>query len=252
MTMNLKPAFRYSLRDYVSGIAVFLGVNLLLVLFSFVGAISFDSGSEFYYSGYGMGCAIFLLVCGIITPRASLRLCVQMGVSRRTAFLSFLISTLAASLVLAAAGDGLLAAAQHFGTGYSTLHFSDLYQLIYARMDSTLTLSQHMHSILFSTAVMLCCAAVGMFLSILFWRLNKIGCIIAGCSIPVLLIGLPSAVYRFRGPLSSLIDLLESLAEAFLRSPWNAILTFLVVSAVLTLISYLLIRRVNIRSGITK
>ena len=60
------------------------------------------------YSWYGFSCTIFFFVFGIVLPRQATRLCVQMGVSRRTAYLSLYLMAAVASLCMAVAGQVLM------------------------------------------------------------------------------------------------------------------------------------------------
>ena len=95
MSMNLKPAIRYQLREYLISCLVFWAINALLIGIGFlVLSLNLGSGdrSGYTYNGYGFACAIFFLVFGLILPRQAIRLCVQMGVSRRTTFLSLFLS----------------------------------------------------------------------------------------------------------------------------------------------------------------
>lgn len=97
MSMNLKPAIRYQLREYLISCLVFWAINALLIGIGFlVLSLNLGSGdrSGYTYNGYGFACAIFFLVFGLILPRQAIRLCVQMGVSRRTTFLSLFLSAL--------------------------------------------------------------------------------------------------------------------------------------------------------------
>ena len=250
MTMHLKPILRYQLRDYLTSGAVLFLVNVLLFAAAFVGLISFGpSDSEVSITSYGFTCAIFLFVFGIVVPRQSMRIGVQLGVCRRTTFLGSLLSTAIAALALAAAGEFLLVFAQIITNSLEHCYFGDLYAMIYHDMAAplSLTLGEHLTSALFSACLMLFCWTAGCFFTFLFWRLNKIGCVIAGISIPVVLNGVPFLLYYFRQPLTPLVSFLNLLATRAAASPWFAMGLFLVVGGIIALICWLLIRNANIR-----
>ena len=247
MTMHLKPILRYQLRDYLTSGAVLFLVNVLLFSAAFVGLISFGpSDSEISITSYGFTCAIFLFVFGIVVPRQSMRIGVQLGVCRRTTFLGSLLSTAIAALALAAAGELLLTLLQVMTASLPNLYVGDLYAMLYQDM-AALTPGQHLISLLFSACLMLCCWTAGCFFTFLFWRLNKIGCVIAGISIPVVLNGVPFLLYYFRQPLTPLVSFLNLLATRAAASPWFAMGLFLVVGGIIALICWLLIRNANIR-----
>ena len=137
MSMNLKPAIRYQLREYLVSCLVFWAINALLIGIGFlVLSLNLGSGdrSGYTYNGYGFACAIFFLVFGLILPRQAIRLCVQMGVSRRTTFLSLFLSALLPAVCLSLAGELLLSLAQ-FAADHTQfqLEFSDLFSMIYLK-----------------------------------------------------------------------------------------------------------------------
>lgn len=252
MVTSIKPTLRYQLREYLLAGAVFVGVNILVILMfsgSFYISVSWGKGVV-QYNGYGFASAIFLFVFGIVLPRQALRLGVQMGVSRRTSFLGLLVSSVLASLLLGLAGAVLIGGTQALSGGFVAV--SDLYAMIYLDQMAFTSAAQHLCSVLFNATLMLCCFAAGLFFTFLFWRLNKVGCFLAGISIPVLLTGLPSLGYYFREPLAPLLNLLTDLVWFFLSSPWAGMLVFLVIAAVFAFLAWLLVRRANIRGAALK
>ena len=121
--MRLKPAMRYQLREYLVAGGFFWGISVVLMLLSIWLPLHFQLDEYQVYSWYGFSCTIFFFVFGIVLPRQATRLCVQMGVSRRTAYLSLYLMAAVASLCMAVAGQVLMlignavAAQTPFGTG---------------------------------------------------------------------------------------------------------------------------------------
>ena len=135
MSMNLKPAIRYQLREYLVSCLVFWAINALLIGIGFlVLSLNLGSGdrSGYTYNGYGFACAIFFLVFGLILPRQAIRLCVQMGVSRRTTFLSLFLSALLPAVCLSLAGELLLSLAQFAADHTSAHRLYSLFRCLYA------------------------------------------------------------------------------------------------------------------------
>ena len=250
MVMNLKPALRHQLREYLIGGLVLWLINVAIIVLCFIGFLSFGPGDDgvISYNGCGIACAIFAFVYGIVLPRQAMRLCAQMGVSRRTAFLSLLLTTVLGSLCLAAATEVLLScsrlAARSMHTGEQ---FFGLFSLIYP--DYSTGVSLHIVPVLYTSAAMMALFSLGLFFTFLFWRLNKIGCIIAALAIPVILTGVPSLLTIFDQIFGPVIALFLKIGHAFLASPWIAMGLFLSAALVFTLISWLLLRRANIRGG---
>lgn len=252
--MNLKPAMRYQARDYVLSALIFAGINLIIIAAMVGGLLYFQikTGTDsISYNGYTISCTIFLFVYGLVVPRQVTRLCAQLGVCRRTAFLSLFPPMILAALVLAVLGEGMLGLAREVSAarGGPPL-FSDLFTLIYLSDVSQPTLAQHGLAALFGTAYMIAGFCLGLFLTFLFWRLNKVGCIIAGLAIPAVLVGLPALIVLFYPTIfAPLVRLAARLGSLWVSSPWWAMAFALVLALVFAGISWLLIRRTNIRAG---
>lgn len=251
--MHLKPAIRYQTRDYVISSLIFAGVHLLIVVLMVAGLLYFQvkTGTDSVsYNGYTVSCAVFLFVFGLIVPRQVTRLCAQLGVCRRTAFLSLFPPMILAALILAVLGEGILGVAREVSAsrGGPPL-FSDLFALIYLSDASQPTLVQHGLAALFNTTYMLVGFCLGLFFTFLFWRLNKVGCIIAGLAIPVVLVGLPALATLFPTLFAPVIRLATRLGHLWVSSPWWAMAFALVCTLLFAGISWLLIRRTNIRAG---
>lgn len=243
MTNRMYASIQYQLRDYRTAGLILFGVNLILILWAIVGMFSIDINGQVSYTAYGFSAAVFMLVSGIVTARQVIRLCAQMGTGRKTAFLSLIPPAIIASLVIAAAGELLIVGAQVVTSGHPELYFSDLYGIMYVGFDDALTAGQHVISVLFSTCLMLACYGFGLFCSFLYWRLSKIGCVIGGILMGVFfLVGLPEIFLHFEAQIMTLM-------EFCLKSGWNFMALFLLTGAVFTLISWLLVRNVNIRGG---
>lgn len=251
--MNLKPAMRYQARDYVVSALIFAGVNLLIVVAMVAGLLYFQikTGTDsISYNGYTLSCTIFLFIYGLIVPRQVTRLCAQLGVCRRTAFLSLFPPMILAAFVLALLGEGMLGIAREVSAarGGPPL-FSDLFALIYLGETGSPTLVQHGLAALFGVTYMLAGFCLGLFLTFLFWRLNKVGCIIAALAIPVVLVGLPALAALFPTLFAPVIRLAARFGRLWVSSPWWAMAFALVLALFFAGISWLLIRRTNIRAG---
>lgn len=172
-----------------------------------------------------------------------------MGVSRRTAFLTQLLAVALSSALLAAAGEALLAVAQALVKPDSNFFFADIYQLIYME-EGTLTVSfgAHLRSGLFNLALMLFTYAAGMFLTLVFWRLNRIWTIIVAISIPVILNGVPALCYWMSLSFPNVRRFFAAVTAWLAAGVGNVIALFLLCAAFFTGISWLLLRRANIRA----
>lgn len=247
--MTRNPSLRYQLREYRTGCLILLLVNILLFgIFRIL--VQCLDGGEATLNGSCFTYLVFMFVIGIVIPRPFLRLSIQLGVSRRTTFRSALVSAAIAALVLALFDELLVILFQ--ATACPNYRVSNLYALLYTGSSAPLTFPQHIASLLLSFCLMVFCWTAGCFFTFLFWRLNALGCVIAGVSIPVILVGLPCLFIPFGEQLAPVSRCLERLALLCLGSPWAAMALCLILAVFLALVNWLLVRQVNIRGSALK
>lgn len=248
--MRLKPAMQCQIRDYLLSFGGFLGVYALCMVVGIWGTLQLQWEIDLqFYSWYDGACAGVFLMFGIIMPRQVTRLCVQMGVSRKTAYLGIYLMAGAAALGAALAGRVLMglidtAARNLLGTGGQKHLFLDLFQNMYCGGGPLTALDQVLSVVM--TVIVLCLMfSLGLFFSFLFWRLNKMGCILA----VVVIVAVPTLFQFLVEALPLVPALFRSLGRAFAASPWSGILLLLVGLALLAGIGWFLIRQTNIRGG---
>jgi len=243
MNMNIKPAFRYQLGGYLRASAIFYLVMALLISAFVIGTLSVSVNGDITLSFMGGSAAltVFMFVAGIVSIRSDVRLCLQYGVSRRTAFAAGLLAALCGSALLALATGLLVSLAQLLTVNQGNSVFADLYQMLYLGMDlRQLSLGQQLLSALLNVSLMMAACLLGMFFSLLFWRLNKICTIIVAVAIPISLNLAPIALYRAGADLAPL-------SHWLLAAPSHLVLFILPPAALFGLIDWLLLRRANIR-----
>ncbi len=249
--MNIAPAFRYRFADTARGAAVFF-VIMVLVMLGFSSLITFTvnhggraSGS---FSAFGISAAVAMFVMGICTIREDVRLMLQSGVGRRTVFTVELLVMLLISLMLAAAGELLLAVTQAAVSSLRDLYVTDLFQMLFFRdMGRDLTLAAHLQSILCYFGLYACANFTGMFISLVFYRLNKMWTIVVAVGAPIFFfVGLPLLIAWQVFP--------DFLGKAVIRlmtfsftSPWTLLLTFSVTIVLISAVNWLLFRRAPVK-----
>lgn len=246
--MTRNPSLRCQLREYRTGCLVVLLINFLL-FFTFRVLVQVLEGGEATLNGSAFTYIIFMFVIGIVIPRPFLRLDIQLGVSRRTSFRNSLVSAALAALFLAVCDDLMVLLFQ--ALAHPNFHVSHLYAPLYIGSTVPLPFPQQILSLLFSACLMFFCWTVGCFFTFLFWRLNTFGCVLAGLAIPVVLTAVPILLYRC-SPLAPVASLLNAWVSQCLTFPWVAMVSFLVLAALLALLSWLLVRNVNIRGTALK
>jgi len=243
MKMNLKPAYRYQFKNFLKGSAVFYIIMAFIITAFMVLSVNIGENSSINFGGYGLSVAIYMFVVGIVYIRSDLRLCLQFGISRRTAFLSELLSLLSISVILSIAGELVTASAQAVASGKPNVFVFDFYQLIYLGTDRVSpTFGQHIMSAFTNTSLFCSVCIVGMFFSLLFWRLNKFWTIVVAISIPFALNGIPYLLVKLGVNLNPLVKWIAS-------SPFCFILTCFVIAALVAIIDWCLLRNANIKAA---
>lgn len=248
---NIKAATIYRLKENRNIAAIFFLVIIALSVFSIVTALRANAGTS-SMSAFGMAASITIFVTGICAVREHLRLCLQLGAGRPTAFISELIAAVITSIALSLIGEVILAVCQAIVAGRDNIVFSDMYQVLYIGMDArTMTFGQHLLSAAFNTSLCLSGYAAGAFLSLLFYRLSKIWRIVVAVGIPVLIIfGIPGFIAKF-GFGSQFSQSVMDFMEWIGKSAGNFILLFVGIAIIFAAINWLLMRRapVTVKKG---
>ena len=244
MKTNFKPAFRYQFGNYIKGSVVVFLIIFLIVSVALVFSLSFETGSSsISVSGYSFAAVVFLFVMGIVSIRNDLRLCLQFGVSRRTAFLSELLAVIAVSAIIVVAGELLNGIAALLIANNENFFVGDFYQIIYLRDTSAiLSLGQHSQSALMNFSLVFSACLFGMFFSLMFWRLSRTWTIIVAVAIPLLINLVPMALYKLGVNFQPFIHWLAA-------SPYYLVLFALALAVFFGIINWLLLRKANIREA---
>ena len=241
MSRGFKAACGYRFRDSLRCTCVFGGVLLAVCLLSkvleafrfevFVNGVS-AGGLSFMFASW-----IFVFVVGICAVREDLRLFLQNGVGRRTLFaVEFLhtILTPIACAVLCVLCDLILSIPGLREPAVGADVFTEGYFAALA----------------VGTAAMILAMALGMFISLSFYRMNKAWTIVCAVGVPV--VGINAAVWL----LSRLMERpwllmerpwFETFVLTFIQSPMLMTVTFLVLAAVLLACVWLLLRRAPVK-----
>jgi len=249
--MNIKPAFRYCIFDLLRNSGVFYIIMLFVTAaFSVMAILQNGDTVSGSYSAFAVAGSIMLFVTGITTIREDLRLFIQHGVSRRTTFWANLLSAVAVCAVLAAAGELMIAAAQALTAGNSRILISDLYHFVYADISiRQLSFLQHIESVFFNFSIFLFAYMIGMFISLMFFRLSKAWTVVVGVGAPsFIFIGLP-LIINFVPPVPWVIAALKAFGEWLLSGVWSWFLFFVLLALFFAAISWLLTHRAPINEA---
>ena len=250
-TMNLRPAYKYRFCDMVKGIGVFYAI-MVVVMTSVMGMVSYtaSNGSEVTgsFSAFVFAASITLFIIGITTIREDLRLMLQNGIGRRTVFVSELLVVLSVSLLLCVAGELLITIGQAVSANRSNVVITDIYQMLYTNGSNYhMSLTQHVESIALAFGIYMFANLAGMFISLLFYRLNKMWMLITAIGVPIFIfIGLPVILTQTRPGL--LLESVFNMIVAFaLKSPWALLICFLLTAVLIGIVNWLMMRRAPVK-----
>lgn len=181
--MKLRASLKYQLFSYRMPIAIFYGVIIVLNLVSIVESITLNSVHS-SLTGADFSTLIFIFVLGLNSVRESFRMLAANGRTRKTAFFSIALGTLIASAFMALVDMLLpLAFAPFFGK------FSTFYELLYGRAQGMGELAVEFG---WRVALYTCAALTGVWITTLYFRMNKPLKIGVSVGVPVtLLFALP-------------------------------------------------------------
>ncbi|MEA5059125.1 MAG: hypothetical protein VB049_03680 [Candidatus Pelethousia sp.] len=241
--MNLKAALLYDLWTSLRSIRIFIIVMALVWLAGLIMAVGLGSDS-LHLNGFEVAAAIFAFVTGIVSVREDLRLFLQNGCGRPTTFVLQLILAVFLAIVLAVTG-GLLLELFRLVSGWVApqIKIVSIYQLMgMAEGKNRVAAMLSGMGYIFFQSLPACLG--GMAVSLLYYRLNKLGKVAVSIAVPVtLFIGIP--VYLGTHPVvaHALASLIGGFIHAFSSTlALTAVLSF-ALAIFFALGSWLLLRR---------
>ncbi len=258
-TLKISPLYQYSLRQnlntmlWVYGFSI--GVPLLIGGFLLLRMTrGFVDGTRVSSNGtveFATTIALFVQMC--VAIRSTMRLGVQNGRSRSTVIASETLTLVTVAAIYSA--FNLLTELLIYPLFNEVTLFSSTYRT--SGLGPFMTVVAHF---LFSFAMLMAVGSFGMFLSTMYWRLDKFWRVIVSVGIPVfMLFGLPTITLRggdvgYRFGIKTIRFLgwcmgypsPGSLNVAGM-SPWRPVVFFLIIAAVLLAFVYPMMRKAVIK-----
>lgn len=250
--MRFLPAFKYRFRDCMFSMGVVILVMIVLTALCYLGIVTFGSITRTDNSGevimetttmnFSMPVAIFMFVLSIVSIREDMRLGIQNGAGRRTVFLANAVCMFVTSLILNIAFFAMTAVWNQFDTGVYIMDF-------FGALSNNKPFFESIGDLAISSAVLLALSefltALGTFTSLMYWRLNKLGKWIVSIGIGAAFILFIDVIIRYK----VVADLLGRLMGWVFLTPWNLVLSFVILAAAFYVFSALLVRRNSITAA---
>ncbi len=243
--MNARSVYKYQLNDIKKPILVFYLVIPCLLLLVYLGVATtlisvktgFNMDSKYQISGFEFNTIVFLFVCGLNMFRETFRLSMQNGVPRKTIWTGTVLTFLTVGGGMALIDTVICFVAVNFITPQFGLSVGGLYELMYEERSIRNSMAQNVfEGFLLNICQYIAALAIGYFITIGYYRMNKIAKIIVsiGASAFIIIV-LPILITRLY------VDTYPS--ERY----YYYIGSGLLVSAIFLGLTYLMVRRIPIK-----
>ena len=245
----MKLTSKYYLNSLRNSFLMAFGIILGLSLsFGIVLRSAQSENLDYSISGFELTFMIFTLVTGLVSFRESFRFFQQNGISRKSQFTGWAVSLLVLSAVEAVVA---ILSGRVLGLFFNYRGiFNQLYQTLQTSGNPALLLVQEFLWVCMACLVL---GWAGFSFALLYYRLSKMGKILVSILVPgTLFILLPMADQHFLGgSYAWLLEKAAMLASGYLPGgiyPMVPVAAALVCSAVLAVLSWLMMRRAEVRS----
>ncbi len=258
--MNIRHSFRYQLRDQAPAIGVFYGVLVGMIILNliFLPFAGPNANLTITSGGITAPTAFFAFILSLCAFKDSFLMGMQHGVSRRSHFAARIGAMGAVCAILAVADEVYTLLIALLSVFFPKSFFAhSLYEMCYCSdmiqsgRDFTYTVNTTgitvLLSIVFSFFLLLAVCAFGYLITVLNYRLNKTGKIILWCGWPGLFIAGSAFLEANPQLANSLVPALIALARLTLSTLPRLCVTCLMLTAVFSGLTWLLMRRAYVK-----
>lgn len=246
--MKLKAAYLYQLSDHKRALIVFYSVIVALlaaVAFSVL-RVGTTGTVKFGFDGASV---IFIFILGLCSFREPFLMLIQNGITRKSAFQSWVLTALTIALAMAVVDKILLLTGKAVGSVTDNLQCLSTIEQMYV-MTSAGGVLRHIIVFVYDFFMYAAAASAGYLITVLFYRMNKFGKVAIGAGVPVFLIFVFPILDYALFKSSVIIAIRKFMDFAFgitAQNPYIAMVTLAVSFVIFSLLSWLLIRRAEVK-----
>lgn len=254
---KIKASYKYQLYENIRPMIIYYIIFIAVVIISFISMYinTIKSGPTEGYadiSGSEMSTIIFIFVIGIVALRESFGMMMQNSVSRKSFFIGRLLTCISIGLIMAFVDNIIVVICKEVITNVDpNFSWTTLFENLYNNNVMEKTGFMFMiEGFTYTFLVYLCSASFGYVLSLIFYRVNRV----VGLTLKI---GIPVGVFFILPTFDSLYsdgrigarigDLIDKCLGISSHKPLYGIITFIISFLVLSLISWLLIRRATVK-----
>lgn len=245
--MNIKASTKYQINEYIKSVRIFYLVVLLVIIF-FRGIVSIgDSSNVEIMGGIEMSSTIFLFILGLNSFKETFLMMLQNGTTRKTMFLSRLVTILVTSVFMATIDRFIINIGGLFSDVSGKFEVAGFYEMMFAnRAKSLHIVTMNLEAVLITIGLYVAVMIAGYFITTAYYRMNKILKVAVSIGIPsAFFILLPLLdVSVFKGKLSIAIG--KFFAFIFggnTGNPYNLLVSCIVFAIVGIGLSWLQVRK---------
>lgn len=254
--MKLHTIYKYQLLDHRNAVLIFCAVILAVmalvpmqVTFSNTLSTSYESTR---ITGIDMAPAVFLFICGLSAFKENFLFALQNGVSRKSLFVNRNYVAVTLAVVMALFSLLLLALGKLIESPASGIAYSGLLSMIY---QSTGTASfsgllEYLVSFLFLTVLFIAAQALGYFITVALYRMNKKLKIssIVGFYI-VIFVVLPIIDMFLSGRISTiLLSFLDVSMGISVHNPFIGMFSLIILSIIVSGFTWVLLKNAGVKN----
>ena len=246
--MKIYPSFRLQLRDHIPAVIIYYIVLISMALLS-LALIPFMTPNDNVHvttNGVTSMTIIFAFICSLCAFKDSFFLNIQHSVSRRTQFIARL-GTLGTVCAVLALGDELYTLLLT-GLGHlfpKVFSGESLYRMIYSY--DGMSPKGQVFDIIFSFFSFLAVSSLGYLLTVLNYRLNKIGKVLFWAGTPIAVGLIASYISAHPSVAGIIISFLTGLIWALFSSLPRMIISCTLLTVVFSGLTWLLMRRAGVK-----
>lgn len=251
--MNLNASIKYQLFESKKSITIFYLVIFAVILFTMTSHVLFPdvivlSGNM---NGFELTTIIFLFIAGMNFFRETFRMSVQNSVSRKSMFISRLITTGIIGAGMALVDRILVSLGKLIQPENPSFAITSLHEVLYQRNDSGFR--NMIEGLLFAVVLYITAWLIGYFITVAYYRMTKGFKITVSIGVPVsLFIILPllddtvfnHEIIRF---IEKLIFFMFGFSNDGAPRPYVGILSLILISAVFSGLVWLVIRKAAVK-----
>lgn len=254
--MKLNASIKYQLADSKKSILVFYTVILSVITLTFFSALkAIDSITVTANVGGIEGATIiFLFIVGLNSFKDNFRMLLQNGVSRKTMFKGFILTSLIIAIGMSLIGNIILQLGKLMVLVNDKIIFLGMFEELYGQryIGNSSGFQINLEGTLFWICVYSTVLMIGYFITVLYYRMNKGGKIAVSVGVPVfLMIGLPIIDLTLIN-----VEIYGTMLKIFLfafgffngANPYYGMVTCILIYLLFSVLSWLLIRKAVVRS----